>query len=222
MKKELDGTKRCKHCQTEIPAGAKVCPNCRKKQGMGCLPKILIVVAVIVILAVIGSSMGSGGSSEVSVENSADTSGTQTEAQAEATETEPEEESNVVKVGGSYEKDGLKFTVEDADLDYEVEDDEFGFYDLDDGMKYVAAEFTFENTGDTDQYVSIYDFDCYADNKSCEQQYISDDDFVNVNLSSGRNVSFTTFYAVPEDASSIELEYTADIWSDEKIVVQLK
>lgn len=221
MKKELDGTKRCKHCQTEIPAGAKVCPNCRKKQGMGCLPKILIAVAVVVILAIV-VSMGSGDSSS-GIDNSgaADTAANKTES-AEATETEPEEESNVVKVGGSYEKDGLKFTVEDADLDYEVEDDEFGFYDLDDGMKYVAAEFTFENTGDTDQYVSIYDFDCYADNKSCEQQYISDDDFVNVNLSSGRNVSFTTFYAVPEDASSIELEYTADIWSDEKIVVQLK
>ena len=221
MKKELDGTKRCKHCQTEIPVGAKVCPNCRKKQGMGCLPKILIAVAVVVILAVV-VSMGSGDSSS-GIDNSgaADTAANKTES-AEATETEPEEESNVVKVGGSYEKDGLKFTVEDADLDYEVEDDEFGFYDLDDGMKYVAAEFTFENTGDTDQYVSIYDFDCYADNKSCEQQYISDDDFVNVNLSSGRNVSFTTFYAVPEDASSIELEYTADIWSDEKIVVQLK
>lgn len=221
MKKELDGIKRCKHCQTEIPAGAKVCPNCRKKQGMGCLPKILIAVAVVVILAIV-VSMGSGDSSS-GIDNSgaADTAANKTES-AEATETEPEEESNVVKVGGSYEKDGLKFTVEDADLDYEVEDDEFGFYDLDDGMKYVAAEFTFENTGDTDQYVSIYDFDCYADNKSCEQQYISDDDFVNVNLSSGRNVSFTTFYAVPEDASSIELEYTADIWSDEKIVVQLK
>lgn len=221
MKKELDGTKRCKHCQTEIPAGAKVCPNCRKKQGMGCLPKILIAVAVVVILAIV-VSMGSGdGSSGIDNSGAADTAANKTES-AEATETEPEEESNVVKVGGSYEKDGLKFTVEDADLDYEVEDDEFGFYDLDDGMKYVAAEFTFENTGDTDQYVSIYDFDCYADNKSCEQQYISDDDFVNVNLSSGRNVSFTTFYAVPEDASSIELEYTADIWSDEKIVVQLK
>ena len=26
-------TKVCKHCQTEIPKKAKVCPNCRKKQG---------------------------------------------------------------------------------------------------------------------------------------------------------------------------------------------
>ena len=26
-------TKICKHCQSEIPKKAKICPNCRKKQG---------------------------------------------------------------------------------------------------------------------------------------------------------------------------------------------
>ena len=89
MKKELDGTKRCKHCQTEIPAGAKVCPNCRKKQGMGCLPKILIAVAVVVILALI-VSMGSDGSSEV---NTADTGSASGNVQVETqTETEQEED----------------------------------------------------------------------------------------------------------------------------------
>ena len=30
---EKKETKVCKHCQSEIPAKAKVCPNCRKKQG---------------------------------------------------------------------------------------------------------------------------------------------------------------------------------------------
>lgn len=33
MGKEKPATKTCKHCKTEIPAGAKVCPQCRKKQG---------------------------------------------------------------------------------------------------------------------------------------------------------------------------------------------
>ena len=32
MKKEKPTTKLCKHCKTEIPYDAKVCPNCRKKQ----------------------------------------------------------------------------------------------------------------------------------------------------------------------------------------------
>lgn len=41
-------TKVCKHCQSEIPKKAKVCPNCRKKQG-GKLKWIIIVVIVIAV-----------------------------------------------------------------------------------------------------------------------------------------------------------------------------
>ena len=56
MAKEKPTTKTCKHCKTEIPYDAKVCPQCRKKQGMGCLPMILIAVAVIVVIAMLGGT----------------------------------------------------------------------------------------------------------------------------------------------------------------------
>ena len=63
MKKEETGTKLCRHCKTEIAADAKICPNCRKKQGLsGCL----IIVIVVVVLAVLGAVSGgsnSGGDS---------------------------------------------------------------------------------------------------------------------------------------------------------------
>lgn len=49
-------TKVCKHCQSEIPKKAKVCPNCRKKQR-GIFKWILIAV---VILFLIGSIFGGG------------------------------------------------------------------------------------------------------------------------------------------------------------------
>lgn len=55
-----DGTKLCKHCKTEIPAGAKVCPNCRKKQG-GILKFVIIGV---IVIAIIGSFGGSDSSSQ--------------------------------------------------------------------------------------------------------------------------------------------------------------
>lgn len=60
MKKEKQTTKICKHCKTEIPYGAKVCPQCRKKQGAnGCL----VTIAVLVGIGILGSVFGGGGSS---------------------------------------------------------------------------------------------------------------------------------------------------------------
>lgn len=49
MAKVKPETKLCKHCKTEIPYDAKVCPNCRRRVKGGKLK--WIVLAVIVILA---------------------------------------------------------------------------------------------------------------------------------------------------------------------------
>lgn len=60
-KKEMEqgtATKICKHCKSEIPVGAKVCPQCRKKQGMGCLPKVLIALAVIIVIGIVAGLGG--------------------------------------------------------------------------------------------------------------------------------------------------------------------
>lgn len=62
--------KKCKHCQTEIDSKAKVCPNCRKKQGM---PTFLIIILVIVGVIIIGGI--AGGNSD---ENDSKASGTTT------------------------------------------------------------------------------------------------------------------------------------------------
>ena len=48
-------TKICKHCQSEISKKAKICPNCRKKQGKGIFKWILIVfVALLMFSCVAG------------------------------------------------------------------------------------------------------------------------------------------------------------------------
>lgn len=50
-------TKKCKHCQSDIPVKAKVCPVCKKKQSSK-LKVFLIIFAVLVVLGVIGSING--------------------------------------------------------------------------------------------------------------------------------------------------------------------
>lgn len=70
MKKEKPTTKICKHCKTEIPYGAKICPQCRKKQKGGIISKVLIVLVVLIVL---GSLIGSDEDN-----NSDNTAGTNT------------------------------------------------------------------------------------------------------------------------------------------------
>jgi flagellar basal body-associated protein FliL len=47
--------KKCKYCQTEIDDKAKVCPNCRKKQGLGFWKIAGIIIGVFIVIGIIGS-----------------------------------------------------------------------------------------------------------------------------------------------------------------------
>lgn len=158
--------------------------------------------------------MAMGSESDTSVDNS-NASG--------ASDKTGTESDNVVMVGGSFEKDGLKGTVNDADTDFTDYDDPYGFYKPGDGKKYVKADFSFENNGKSDAYVSSADFSCYADNENCDQSFIASvNEFSGDTLSTGRKINFSVVFVVPVDAESIELEYTANIWSSEKVIIKLQ
>lgn len=72
-------TKVCKYCKSEIDAKAKICPNCRKKQG----GKLKWIIIAIVVLAILGS-LSDGGDDSSSNSSSNSTKST-TEAATEAT-----------------------------------------------------------------------------------------------------------------------------------------
>lgn len=89
--------------------------------------------------------------------------------------------------------------------------------------KICQSRFLFENNGKSDAYVSSADFSCYADNESCDQSFIASlNEFSGDTLSTGRKINFSVVFAVPVDAESIELEYTANIWSSEKVIIKLQ
>ena len=181
-----------------------------KRHHMKKIRKYIGVLLCLIVFAAM--AMGSG--SDTSVDNS-NASG--------ASDKTGTESDNVVMVGGSFEKDGLKGTVNDADTDFTDYDDPYGFYKPGDGKKYVKADFSFENNGKSDAYVSSADFSCYADNESCDQSFIASvNEFSGDTLSTGRKINFSVVFAVPVDAESIELEYTANIWSNEKVIIKLQ
>ena len=53
MKEKSNETKICKHCQTEIPKKAKVCPQCRRKVKGGKLKWILIILVLLFALIMV-------------------------------------------------------------------------------------------------------------------------------------------------------------------------
>ena len=55
----MEKTKKCKYCKTEIPADAKVCPQCRKKLKGGRFKWILLAL---IALCAIGAATGGSNS----------------------------------------------------------------------------------------------------------------------------------------------------------------
>lgn len=211
------------------PAGNLLKQEKPKKKRTG----LWVVIGIIVLFVGCGSCLGGSetGDSTTVIDNSIEEE-TDKETAEEVKEMEPVEvesvvveevvEENFVKVGGSFEVNGLKIIVNEADLEFTDFDNPYGIHDLEEGLRYVMVSFTCENNDDSDKYVSIYDYDCYADGTLCEQKYGFDEDFMNANISSGRNVSYKTYYEVPVDAAEIELEYTANVWTSEKVIIKLQ
>ena len=94
MAKMKPTTKICKHCAMEIPYNAKVCPNCRKKQGMGCLPIVLGVLAVFILIGIVTPKGGDSKPAEKETKSAQTTTKKEKEKTTQA-ETKPIEYTKV-------------------------------------------------------------------------------------------------------------------------------
>ena len=80
-------TKICKYCKTEVPSGAKICPNCKKKQG----GKLKWIIIAIVAVALIGAFVG-GNSDDNKSNDATNTSETDVSEENDTLSTENESE----------------------------------------------------------------------------------------------------------------------------------
>ena len=236
MSKEKPATKICRHCKTEIPYDAKVCPQCRKKVKGGMLKWIIIAIAAIIIIGALagGGEKNTGETQKIGEvsqpSKAADSSQTgrqeaavyeqtsQAESAAE-TKTETESESSAGEAKSVYNvgdilKDGDMEIVYMSSGEY-VSDNEF--IQPADGNKYIFIQLAFRNTSETqDAAVSSFSFECYADGYSADAYYGGGDD-LSATLSAGRSTSGYLYFEVPENAAEIEIEYTPNAFLDRKI-----
>lgn len=86
-----------------------------------------------------------------------------------------------------------------------------------DGFRYVTCEFEFENLANSDQSISVFSFDCYADGVNCDAVFFRDDN-ISATLSSGRKAKGTATFEVPVSASVVEVEYLSNFWTSNRVV----
>ena len=86
------------------------------------------------------------------------------------------------------------------------------------GNKFVYFELEFENISNTDEHISsLIGFNCYADDNSCNQNFLTEND-LSASLSPGRKTKGMICFEVPQNAQTIELEYEENYFKSDKII----
>lgn len=212
---ENKGTKLCKHCKTEIPAGAKVCPNCRKKQS-GALKWVIIAA---VVLVGIGVAAGGGDKNKVTRVNSSgnDSSQQQSEGANTSNGNEPAEEL-IFTVGETAELKDVQVTMTNVTESYG------GNYNKpSDGNVFVLVEFEIVNNSEKELTISsLISFDAYQDGYSTSLSLSAliekTGEQLDGSIAPGKKMKGSVGYEVPDDYKELEINFQLDAWSSQKIV----
>ncbi len=120
---------------------------------------------------------------------------------------------NAFHVGDIIETKNLKISYIKAE-EYNSDNT---FLQPEEGKKYVYIELEVENLSDSDQSISYFSFECYADGVACDAFYGMEDS-LSATLSAGRKAKGTIAFEVPIDAQIVEFEFEDNFWTDEKII----
>lgn len=205
--------KKCKHCQSDIPKKAKVCPQCGKKQG-GALKWIIIAI---VAIAIIGAASGGEDEPKKVESNNAETSISTDVAVAETVAT-PEE----FTVGDTVEFKDVKVTLNSI-----KENTGSQFNKPTDGNVFLLVDFTIENNSSEELNVSsMMCFEAYQDGYSTSMSLSAliekEGAQLDGTVAPGKKMQGTIGYEVPATYSEFEISYTPDVWSSDKFTFVYK
>lgn len=217
MGKEKPATKVCKHCKTEIPYGAKVCPQCRKKQG-GALKWVIIAF---VVICIIGAAAGGKDDKPTKVgDNNPSSAGNNyNESQKNSVESSSEEEKETVfRKGEIAELNGVQVTLTDYKESTGSE-----YNKPTDGNVFLIVEFEISNNTEKELSVSsMMSFDAYADdyalNYSLTALLEKEGNQLDGTIAAGKKLKGWIGWEVPADYQNVEIHFTDSLWSSNKFV----
>ena len=91
------------------------------------------------------------------------------------------------------------------------------------GSKAILIVIKVTNISKESNYVSVGDFRCYADNISVSAELFGTDKYdYNNNIDPGRSALLGACYVVPENVSSIEMQYTPIGEKADKTIIKIQ
>lgn len=110
-------------------------------------------------------------------------------------------------VGQTFKDNNMSITFVSADENFKGYSE---YAKVESGYKIIRAEFEFQNIGTLNQYISSYNFDCYAEGYNCDPFWSVEDSSFSTTLSSGKRAKGVVYFEVPENSQKISLEYNVN------------
>ena len=218
------GTKVCKYCKTEIPKDAKVCPNCRKKQG-GIGKWIVIAVIVVALIAAIS---GGGEDKPKKVENDPvqNTTDNKTDTEKNMTEDtsagQENSEKDIFGIGETAEMNDVQVTM----VNY-TQNSGSEYNKPSDGNEFVLVEFEIAHNSDSEINISsMASFEAYADDYALNYSLNAlleknDANQLDGTIAAGKKMNGVIGYEVPADWKTIEIHFKDNVWSSNKFKFEI-
>lgn len=218
---EKKKTKICKYCKSEIPADAKICPHCRKKQKGGKLKWIVIAVIAIIIIAAAAGSGGDDSPKKVEKDNQSSTAS----VSGSTGNNEQEEngsDASTFTIGDTADFDGIQVTLSSAVLS----DGDGQYLTPDDGKYFLILTFSIDNQSDEDISVSsLASFEAYCDDTSINEDLLGQQapeanglGQLDGDVAAGKKMNGVISYEVPQDFSTFEVRFTPSFWKNNEAV----